>query len=194
MAMSLGSKLGQTAHQAPLAQSSFLLADPTQPGTAWPCPALWQSLIFIIFPHFADSMRRGTAGLRLSAVPRLFYEYEWLSTRLLSHQLRWLVAFQFLVLSAVAPCRSYWSFYFHRFFFFLFYFFFVSLLLYFVNYWVLDRRDRRVDSVPLVVMTSQFHFAQLWYLAYYLRCHCFRKYLTNTNTRKDGCTDWQIDR
>lgn len=161
-------------------------------------PCALTILNFYYFSPFRrlDAARSGTAGFRLSAVPRLFYEYEWLSTRLLSHQLRWLVAFQFLVLSAVAPCRSYWSFYFHRFFLFLF---FVSLLLYFVNYWVLDRRDRRVDSVPLVVMTSQFHFAQLWYLAYYLRCHCFRKYLEKYEERRmHRLTDrqlghWQID-
>jgi len=36
-----------------------------------------------------------------------FYEYEWLSTRLLSHQLRWLVAFQFLVVAFCSfTCRS----------------------------------------------------------------------------------------
>lgn len=77
-----------------------------------------------------------------------------------------------------------------------FFFCFLPFFLYFFILWIIEYltagQTGPVDSVPLVVMTSQFLFAQLWYLAYYLRCHCFRKYLTNT--RKDGCTDWQIDR
>lgn len=77
-----------------------------------------------------------------------------------------------------------------------FFFLFSPFFLYFFILWIIEYltagQTGPVDSVPLVVMTSQFLFAQLWYLAYYLRCHCFRKYLTNT--RKDGCTDWQIDR
>lgn len=80
--------------------------------------------------------------------------------------------------------------------FFSCFFLFSPLFLYFFILWIIEYltagQTGPVDSVPLVVMTSQFLFAQLWYLAYYLRCHCFRKYLTNT--RKDGCTDWQIDR
>lgn len=156
-------------------------------------------IYFTLFPIFFSSPSSASLGTGVSGCGS-FYEYEWLSTRLLSHQLRWLVAFQFLVVafcsftcrfllasgnpsSLLQKRRSYWSFYFQRCWVLFLIYIYIYIAFFSLNYWVLDL----VCGSPFVwgfwfklsSMTAHFlNFSiYLQYLTHYLTFFCLRNHL-----------------
>lgn len=130
------------------------LPHPQSPGLANPFFFLCICIYFTLFPIFFSSPSSASLGTGVSGCGS-FYEYEWLSTRLLSHQLRWLVAFQFLVVafcsftcrfllasgnpsSLLHKRRSYWSFYFQRCWVLFLIYIYIYIAFFSLNYWVLD--------------------------------------------------------